>query len=389
MRNKNDTLSQNEIMLLSSLNKPSSIITTPPIIKSLKGKHFLFSEYQANLMYRISQNEEDSTLFQDNVYADLVTKHLGNYSGIQESKVHKRYNINTNFDTIEIASPYYDQAKSSINRLFHSKIKQGCFEYEFVEEAKLLFRLFDPSELLYRQCKKPKYIDWLPAISQDDFFQFKDSNTLTNKFIQRENEFITLFEFGSQRKKEKHDKESPTCYFTVYSFLVKENTDFSFFNKPNGYALFNKNENIYNNELPKMLVDPNTFPIKTIKPLLEISANNFRERNDFFKSVPFFTIMEELGIETKSLLEILLQKDEYPISAFFWKGEYTNSRRRFKPISEGFTLKIKKNLFVEYLRKNKMVLCYDFSLRRSIDGYHIPESHMKWEYLNERIVPEL
>lgn len=87
-------------------------------------------------------------------------------------------------------------------------------------------------------------------------------------------------------------------------------------------------------------------------------------------------------------MEILLQRDEYPIEAFFWKGEYTFGRRRFKPISEGFTLKIRKDILAQYLKERKMSLCYDFALRRSIDGYHIPENYMKWEHLHKRIITE-
>lgn len=389
IRNKKDFLSHNEAISMDFLNKPSPIIASPIIIKSLKGKHFLFSKYQSDLTYKIYQNEEDSTLFQDNLYADLVSKKLGNYTEEQEGAVHRSYNINTNFDNIEINSSYHDQVKSSINRLFHSKIKQGCFDYDFLEEAKLLFRLFDPSELLYKPCKKPSYIEWLPKLSSDEFIQYKDSETLINNFIKRENEYITLFECGNQRNKEKYNKDSPTSYFMVYSFLSKVNTDISILEKEKKkLALFFEHENIYNNELPATTINPNTFPISTIKPLLETSINKFRGERGLTKAIPFLTIMDELGIKHKCLMEILLQRDEYPIEAFFWKGEYTFGRRRFKPISEGFTLKIRKDILAQYLKERKMSLCYDFALRRSIDGYHIPENYMKWEHLHKRIITE-
>lgn len=389
IRNKKDFLSHNEAISMDFLNKPSPIIASPIIIKSLKGEHFLFSKYQSDLTYKIYQNEEDFTLFQDNLYADLVSKKLGNYTGEQEGAVHRRYNINTNFDNIEINSSYHDQVKSSINRLFHSKIKQGCFDYDFLEEAKLLFRLFDPSELLHKPCKKPSYIEWLPKLSSDDFIQYKDSENIIDNFIERENEYITLFECGNQRNKEKYEKNSPTSYFMVYSFLSKANTDISILEKEKKeLALFFEYENIYNNEFPGTTINPNTFPISTIKPLLETSINKFRGEKGLSKAIPFLTIMDELGIEHKCLIEILLQRDEYPIEAFFWKGEYTFGRRRFKPVSEGFTLKIRKDILTKYLKENNMSLCYDFALRRSIDGYNIPENDMKWEYLHKRVIAD-
>lgn len=177
------------------------------------------------------------------------------------------------------------------------------------------------------------------------------------------------------------------CYFRVCSFLAKENTDLSILEKgQQRFVLSFENENIYNNEFPATTINPNTFPINTIKPLLETSVNKFRGEKELFKAIPFLTIMDELGIEPKCLLEILLQNEKYPIEAFFWKGEYTFGRRRFKPISEGFTLKIKKDIFTQYLKKNDMVLCYDFTIKRSIDGYHIPEDYMKWEHFTKKIV---
>jgi hypothetical protein len=387
LKSKNDFLSHNEVILLDSLNRPSLILTNSPIIKSLKGQHFLYSKYQSDIVYKLYTNEEASTFFQDNLYADLVSKQFENYNEEKEGAIHRRYNINTNFDNIEITTPYYDQVKSSINRIFHSKIKQECFDYEFIEEAKLLFRLYDPSELIYKSTKKPVHINWLPQISKSDFISFKDGKTLCDEFVNREDEYITLFESGSQRNKERHGKETPTCYFHTYSFLTKENTDISILkNGTKELMPFFERENIYNNEFPATTINPNTFPLHTIKPLLEISVNKFRGEETLHKAIPFLTIMKELEIESRCLLDILLKDDDYPIKASFWKEEYTFGRRRFKPIAEGFTLKIKRDIFIEYLKKSKMTLCYDFTLKRSIDGYHIPENYMKWQDFNTRIL---
>jgi hypothetical protein len=129
----------------------------------------------------------------------------------------------------------------------------------------------------------------------------------------------------------------------------------------------------------------NSFPIKEIKPLLEISENNFRGESDLENANLLHDIFVDLGIEEASLLEIMQGKKDYPIEAFRWQNAYTSSgRRRYKPTSEGFTLKIKKEILLDYLSKKEMSLCYDISLNRSVTKYS-PENYMDWYDLKKRI----
>ncbi|MDZ4121883.1 MAG: hypothetical protein U1C33_05645, partial [Candidatus Cloacimonadaceae bacterium] len=61
---------------------------------------------------------------------------------------------------------------------------------------------------------------------------------------------------------------------------------------------------------------------------------------------------------------------------------------RYKPNSEGFTLKLKKDVMLDYLQKNNMELCYRVSLRRSVTK-HRPEHHMEWFPLKRIFVASL
>ncbi|MFB3844388.1 MAG: hypothetical protein ACE14O_01390 [Candidatus Cloacimonadaceae bacterium] len=86
-----------------------------------------------------------------------------------------------------------------------------------------------------------------------------------------------------------------------------------------------------------------------------------------------------LGIEEVNLLDILTGTKKNNTCAFRWQDSYTSGsgRRRYKPNSEGFTLKIKKNVIREYLLKNNMELYFEISLRRSVTKYK-PEEFMEW-----------
>lgn len=150
---------------------------------------------------------------------------------------------------------------------------------------------------------------------------------------------------------------------------------------------FIKTENLYTHEIPSSHLNSTDFPIKNIKPLLEISYNNFRGEKDLAQATLLFDNFENLGFENSTLLEILIGKQNYPLKAFCWQNAYTSQsgRRRYKPTSEGFTLKIKKRILKDYLNKNDMELCYDVSLRRSANQYG-PEDYVNWNDKRERIV---
>lgn len=89
-------------------------------------------------------------------------------------------------------------------------------------------------------------------------------------------------------------------------------------------------------------------------------------------------------------MNILLNQDNHPLKAFKWINSYTKGSdwRRYKPSSEGYILKIRKKVLLNYLKTNDLMLCYNIKLRRSADEY-IPESHMYWYNLDRNIETDL
>ena len=388
-----DFLTSDELAVVNKLNSKSPILFKNKIFNPRKGKNFVYSTFQADLLKKLYDNEEDESEIQDDLYSDLVSKDLGDYNVDKEGSVHRRYNINTNFDTIEIQSPYYDETKSSINRIFNSKIKKGCFEANFIESIKTIFRVYDPSKLLVKISLKPSYINWLPeSISERDFNNYADFDTLLDNFVNREPEYLTLVEFGNQRSEEKYDELQGTCYFDVFAYLKKKGFDDSILDK--GHKKLNpiiKNENHYAYELPSGQFDSNSFPISEVKPLIELSYNYFRGEPDLVNANLLSDIYEELGIEQKSLLLLMQEANgNLPIEAYRWQNAYTSGvgRRRYKTTSEGFALKIRKDVLLKYLSDKNLVLCYDIKLRRSTTKYR-PEDYMEWYDLKKRVEAKL
>lgn len=384
----NGFLSIDELAIVNKLNSKSTILFNNKILSPRKGKNFVYSTFQTNLLKKLYDNEDDETEIQDDLYSDLVSKDLGDYNAEKEGAVHRRYNINSNFDTIEIQSPYYDETKSSINRIFNSKIKQGCFEETFIETIKTMFRVYDPSKLLYTIVLRPDYINWLPKdISESDFTEFKDFDNLVNLFTNRETDYLTLVEIGSQRPNKDYSENQFTSYFEVIAYLKKKDFDDSILDKGKRRMIpFIKEENLNAYEISSANFTSTSFPIKEIKPLLEISENNFRGEPDLVNANLLSDVFADLGIEKVNLLEIMQGKKSYPIEAFRWQNAYTSGtgRRRYKPTSEGFTLKIKREVLLNYLSQKNMTLCYDISLSRSATKYR-PENYMDWFDLKKRI----
>lgn len=382
---KHGFLNVDEFKILNGLNTLSPIIYNSPKINPKKGQNFIYSEYQGMLLEQLFRFEDDLTNIQDDVYNDLMEKNLIEYSLEKEGMVHRSYNINNNFDTIEINSTYYEEVKSSINRIFNSKIKRGCFEKDFVNHIKNMFRLFDPSKLLYRVKLRPDYINWMPnEILETDFIDFNDIGNIIEQFNQRENDYITLLEYGSQRLEENHSENKFTCYFEVFSFMKKKGFDDSLLEK-RGLSTTIKGENYYAYELSTPEYNSINFPIEEIKPLLQISLNNFRGESDLLNASLLNDVYTDLGLEKSNLLDLLIGIEDYPIEAFHWQNSYTSfGRRRYKPISEGFTIKIKKEILSIFLMKNDMDLCYDISLKRSATKYR-PEENMEWHDLSIRV----
>jgi hypothetical protein len=145
-----------------------------------------------------------------------------------------------------------------------------------------------------------------------------------------------------------------------------------------------KRENQYAYELSNPLIESRDFPINGIKPLLEISFNNYRGESDLAMANLLTDIFEDLGIDKAHLLDILIGKENYPLKAIRWQNACTSGtgRRRYRPTSEGFTLKIRKEVLSDYLLKNDMILCYSINLRRSSIKY-IAEGDMSWSNLKK------
>lgn len=372
-------LNKNEQLFIKNLNQPNTIIIPPEFKVYENGGRFIYSDFQADILYQIRKNDLCNEVIEDELYTDLKQqKGLGNYDAENEGVVHRNYNINTNFDVIEIHSDYYEEVKNSLNEILYKKIKRDCFEPEFVEELSLDFRLYDPSSLLYKTITRPSYINWLPKVSPEDFMLFKDLYNATEIYIERERDYITLFESGNQRSLDGYRESKFTTYFEVSTFLKKKDSAIDIENLK--YEHFIPRKNSFNFEMPGSTRSIHSFPIKGILPILEVSKNNFRGEKGISTAMVSNEFLEMLESNKMTLFDLLNNSSEQEeLKAVKWQNCYTSGRRRYKPSSEGFTLKINRAKLKAFLYRYDFELCLSIDVSRANTPY-VNESHMDWKH---------
>ena len=376
-RNHAGFLSTEEKTLVDRINTPSGLVYPPySIVKSARGKAFLYSQFQAHLLETISELETGEVSVADLLYSDLVRNGWKDYAQADDSAIHRQYNRNTNFDTIEIQSPYYDQVKASLNTILAAMIKRNEIEASGIAGLKELLRVYDPGALLYSIVAKPNYVNWIPAgIDKKAFMAFSDLEGMMSSFADREIDMVTLYESGNQRSHE-YKVLDGTTYFEIYAYLKKRKATLGE-SDPNPYRSF---QNAYAHELPKYDLPIDSFPVKGVQPVLQVSYGVWRGENGVAYALPFPELLAKWGFNG-TLSALLGSNGGGILQAMHWIGPYdfsSSDRRVYMPFSEGFTLRVDKKILREYLLANDLVLAYHVSIRRASDGY-IAERAMRFK----------
>jgi len=361
-------LSFHDKQLVRLIGRPSSLILNEPVKILQQGKKFIYSRHHSFLLAELSESVMSRYNFYDEIYTAMLNTGFPDYNSDNESTIHHNHNINSNFSHIEINSPYVDQMHAQINKLCSEKINLGCLDTDYMEEFGNHFRKEDPTTLINRPKIRPDYINWIPeSITPTDFMNYNDFSLLMHRFYNRESDYITLFESGCQRPGKKRSESKFATYFTTYCYFTRDVSDL-----PNGqwqrYEPAVPSINMYAAELPEENQLFLNFPDPTIQPVLQLSNNLYRGQYYDTTAMMLHDIQNMMQISNLSLYDVLAGKSNV-LKAFFWQNSYCDGFRRFKPTSQGFTLKIKRDYLDFFLRENNMRLEYNVKLKRSLDKY--------------------
>jgi hypothetical protein len=380
---RGSALTRGEMRKLEITNvKPQLMI--PSVIEGTlqKGRKFIPCSYQTNVLHELFTYHADDNLT-DKVYTRLLQLGWTSTSWMQqESAVHRAHNINANFDTIEINGPYFQAVQKVLNEVFVKEIEEQKYEDADIDTLKYEFRLYDPSDLFVQRVKRSQNVNWLgPATTQDDFLEFNDIEQRLSSFIARDDEWITLYEDGSQRTGNDYDRSgASSTYFNVIAFLADKSVVqevgklFSTY-APTPYFM---TKNRYRHEIPNLFPAGSSYPTDKIKPIIGISRNLFRGQQELSIAALLPDFLEELGLSREDSSSLNFHKNGERLVEFIsWQEAYDQDRRRQKPVSAGVLLKVRKSLLESYLHSHNYQLCFIVSSKRTTDKY-VPEEKMNW-----------
>jgi len=299
----------------------------------------------------------------------------------EEAAVHRRYNINTNFDVIEIGGEYDQAARSALNRAVQAFLESHVVESETLAQVEDILRLRDPGDVLVRSLGRPVQINWIDRdLSDEEFNAFADIENLKASFSQRDREWLTVFEYTDQRVGERHEygpQRATKVRLTVFGVArggapptIREVRDEA------QKGALSAVRNRYRFELPRF-----TTPASITRafPIVVISSRNFRGRHtpDLAAVVPELAEGLRLTKDPGDLLGYITDGEKV-VRSVDWQEAFDQRRRRNEPRSVGFLLQIKRQMMARIADTWGIELWAYLSVLRTTDNYK-PEYDMDWQ----------
>ena len=306
----------------------------------------------------------------------------------EEMAVRRAYNINTNFDGIEIGGPYDSAARSALNRSVQILVDAQELDQGRLEIMEDVLRLRDPSDVLVRKIQRPIQICWIKEeIADEDFLEFRDLEDLKSGYALRDGDWVTIFEHTEQRTGD-NDSSDPerTTKVRGMAFGVPQDapcptisevqTD-SEVQTEAGRGPLLRLRNRYRFELPRM-VPPRGQGI--VVPIVVVTSRTFRGRStpDIAALAPDMVTSLDLAGTDDDLLGLINRDRQVVVRSIEWQEAFDQSRRRHEPRSAGFLLQIKRDNLRLMVERERLHIFALISVKRTTDRYK-PEDEMDWK----------
>ena len=296
-----------------------------------------------------------------------------------EMIVHKAYNINTNFDGIEIGGPYDSAARSALNRSVQILVDAQELDQGGLEIIEDVLRLRDPSDVLVRKIQRPIQICWIKEeIADEDFLEFQDLEDLKSGYALRDGDWVTIFEHTEQRTGE-NDSSDPerTTKVRVMAFGVPQDAPCPTISDVQTQARLLRLRNRYRFELSRM-VPPRGEG--NIVPIVVVTSRTFRGRStlDIPALAPDMVTSLDLAGTNDDLLGVVNRDRQVVVRSIEWQEAFDQGRRRHEPRSAGSLLQIKRDHLRLMAERERLHIFALISVQRTTDRYK-PEDKMDWK----------
>ena len=123
----------------------------------------------------------------------------------EEIAVHRCYNLNTNFDVIEISGGFDRAVREAMNLALHELVQEYSVDEDVLGESADVLRLYDPTDVLVRRVSRPGKITWIDeALSDEEFIRYADMDSLKERYALRDERWVSLYEHTELRMGKPH-----------------------------------------------------------------------------------------------------------------------------------------------------------------------------------------
>jgi hypothetical protein len=361
------------------LDAPHVLRPLAPMLYGSQQDGTSFPPYAQWMVELFSNGARDEEVLEGEISRVLHEKYPNASRGLEnDSVLHRRHNINTNFDNLEISPPFAEACREALNRGIVNLIGAHEINHAYAIGNADVLRLRDPTDSLVRTVSRPERIEWLSfADSQEDFLNFGDSDQAIASALRSRDGFTRLFEYSEKRGVEQDgDHSARACIARVELFgvhhLGRMLTERDLLSQSE--RLGNSFRNLYRTEISRRAVPQ----VRSLVPLIAVSRRQFRGRmtgeiaalssmwND---AIPAANFQDQVGSPDSD--------DAVLGRVIEWQSAFDQERRLHEPKSAGSLLEVDTALLKEFATHHSLEIFAKVTLRRTTDRYK-PEFLMTW-----------
>jgi len=305
----------------------------------------------------------------------------------KEIAVHRCYNINTNFDVIEITGDYDRAVREAMNLALHELVQAHFVDEGALGETADVLRLYDPTDMLVRRVSRPGKIAWIDTeLPDEEFIRYADMDSLKERYALRDERWVSLYEHTELRIGDQHTADQTRASkVRVTVFGVTRGSTAPTLREIDEEAkdgALVPLRNRYRFELAR--IEPASSQLLSdiggrLVPIVQVSRRLFRGRHTLDLAAIVPELVKTLGLERhdQDLLGYALGGQQV-VRSIEWQEAFDQGRRRHEPRSSGFLLEMDRELLSLWADTRGVELWAHLVVERTADR-HKPESAMHWQ----------
>jgi Cap4, dsDNA endonuclease domain/AAA domain len=294
-----------------------------------------------------------------------------------EQHIHRSYNINTNFDVIELGGPYQRAVQEAINQSLHDFVQAHTLKDADLTDAANILRLYDPTDLSILRVSRPTRVNWIDGtIAEKSYLAFEDWGDLKKRLFGRDETWLTIYEHCEQRLGDRTGADNARATRVHLRVFGIRHTDFAL-TEETAKQNWGDGRNRHRFELKEPLQGLSTIAAVFV-PLVHVSHNATRGRHHLDTAGILPNLVKGLHLRAVEGDWLGYEFDgQLSVRSIEWQEEFDQGRRRHEPRSSGFLLEINRLMLLDWVQKNGLSLAVELEIDRTTDKYK-PEREMEW-----------